>query len=32
VTHSVTATPAQWAQAGILPALALATMALAVML
>lgn len=32
VTHSVTATPAQWAQAGILPGLALATMALAVAL
>ena len=31
-THSVTATPAQWAQAGILPGLALATMALAVAL
>ena len=32
VTHSATATPTQWAQAGILPGLALATMALAVAL
>jgi len=32
VTHQATATPAQWAQAGILPALALATAALAVAL
>jgi cobalt/nickel transport system permease protein len=32
VTHRATATPAQWAQAGILPALTLATAALAVAL
>lgn len=32
VTHQATATPVQWAQAGILPALALATAALAVAL
>ena len=32
VTHQATATPAQWAQAGILPALALATAVLAVAL